>query len=162
MEIKIDKLDSKEIIALLNEHLDDMYATSPPESVHALDLVALKKPEITFWSAWDNGELLGCAALKQLDSSHAELKSMRTARVARNRGVASRLLQHVLTVAEDRKYEKISLETGSMDFFKPARTLYEKNGFVYCGPFADYQPDPNSQFMTKSLLQPSSWSPNTL
>lgn len=153
MEIKIDKLDGKEIVALLNEHLDDMYATSPPESVHALDLVALKKPEITFWSAWDNGELLGCAALKQLDSSHAELKSMRTAKTARNRGVASNLLQHLLSVAEDRKYEKISLETGSMDFFKPARALYEKNGFVYCAPFADYQLDPNSEFMTKDLLQ---------
>ncbi|WP_104403369.1 GNAT family N-acetyltransferase [Vibrio penaeicida] len=153
MEIKIDKLDGKEIVALLNEHLDDMYATSPPESVHALDLNALQKPDITFWSAWDKGELLGCAALKELDSSHAELKSMRTARTARNRGVASNLLQHLLSVAEDRKYEKISLETGSMDFFKPARTLYEKNGFVYCAPFADYQPDPNSEFMTKDLLQ---------
>ncbi|CCN71943.1 GNAT family N-acetyltransferase [Vibrio nigripulchritudo] len=151
MEIKIDLLDGQEIVALLNEHLEDMYATSPPESVHALDLDALKKPDITFWSAWDEGELLGCAALKQLDDNHAEIKSMRTARTARNRGVASQLLKHVLNVAKERNYSRLSLETGSMEFFKPARTLYEKHGFEYCPPFADYQPDPNSEFMTKKL-----------
>ncbi|CCN83634.1 putative Acyl-CoA N-acyltransferase [Vibrio nigripulchritudo SFn27] len=151
MEIKIDLLDGQEIVALLNEHLEDMYATSPPESVHALDLDALKKPDITFWSAWDEGELLGCAALKQLDATHAEIKSMRTARTARNRGVASQLLKHVLNVAKERNYSRLSLETGSMEFFKPARTLYEKHGFEYCPPFADYQPDPNSEFMTKKL-----------
>lgn len=151
MEIKIDLLDGQEIVALLNEHLEDMYATSPPESVHALDLDALKKPDITFWSAWDEGELLGCAALKQLDETHAEIKSMRTARTARNRGVASQLLKHVLNVAKERNYSRLSLETGSMEFFKPARTLYEKHGFEYCPPFADYQPDPNSEFMTKKL-----------
>ncbi|EGU59874.1 acetyltransferase [Vibrio nigripulchritudo ATCC 27043] len=151
MEIKIDLLDGQEIIALLNEHLEDMYATSPPESVHALDLDALKKPDITFWSAWDEGELLGCAALKQLDETHAEIKSMRTARTARNRGVASQLLKHVLNVANERNYSRLSLETGSMEFFKPARTLYEKHGFEYCPPFADYQPDPNSEFMTIQL-----------
>ncbi|CCN34126.1 putative Acyl-CoA N-acyltransferase [Vibrio nigripulchritudo SO65] len=151
MEIKIDLLDGQEIVALLNEHLEDMYATSPPESVHALDLDALKKPDITFWSAWDKGVLLGCAALKQLDDNHAEIKSMRTARTARNRGVASQLLKHVLNVAKERNYSRLSLETGSMEFFKPARTLYEKHGFEYCPPFADYQPDPNSEFMTKKL-----------
>ncbi|CCN49302.1 putative Acyl-CoA N-acyltransferase [Vibrio nigripulchritudo MADA3029] len=151
MEIKIDLLDGQEIVALLNEHLEDMYATSPPESVHALDLDALKKPDITFWSAWDEGELLGCAALKQLDETHAEIKSMRTTRTARNRGVASQLLKHVLNVAKERNYSRLSLETGSMEFFKPARTLYEKHGFEYCPPFADYQPDPNSEFMTKKL-----------
>ncbi|BDU37686.1 GNAT family N-acetyltransferase [Vibrio nigripulchritudo] len=151
MEIKIDLLDGQEIVALLNEHLEDMYATSPPESVHALDLGALKKPDITFWSAWDKGVLLGCAALKQLDDTHAEIKSMRTARTARNRGVASKLLKHVLNVAKERNYSRLSLETGSMEFFKPARTLYEKHGFEYCPPFADYQPDPNSEFMTKKL-----------
>ncbi|BCL70269.1 N-acetyltransferase [Vibrio nigripulchritudo] len=151
MEIKIDLLDGQEIVALLNEHLEDMYATSPPESVHALDLDALKKPDITFWSAWDKGVLLGCAALKQLDDTHAEIKSMRTARTARNRGVASQLLKHVLNVAKERNYSRLSLETGSMEFFKPARTLYEKHGFEYCPPFADYQPDPNSEFMTKKL-----------
>lgn len=151
MEIKIDLLDGQEIVALLNEHLEDMYATSPPESIHALDLDALKKPDITFWSAWDEGELLGCAALKQLDETHAEIKSMRTARTARNRGVASQLLKHVLNVAKERNYSRLSLETGSMEFFKPARTLYEKHGFEYCPPFADYQPDPNSEFMTKKL-----------
>ncbi|CCO50046.1 putative Acyl-CoA N-acyltransferase [Vibrio nigripulchritudo SOn1] len=151
MEIKIDLLDGQEIVALLNEHLEDMYATSPPESVHALDLDALKKPDITFWSAWDKGVLLGCAALKQLDETHAEIKSMRTARTARNRGVASQLLKHVLNVAKERNYSRLSLETGSMEFFKPARTLYEKHGFEYCPPFADYQPDPNSEFMTKKL-----------
>jgi putative acetyltransferase len=151
MDIIIDTLDSEDIVALLKEHLADMYATSPPESVHALDLDALKKPNITFWSAWENGELLGCAALKQINDFHVELKSMRTTRSARNKGVASGLLTHLLTVAKARNCKQVSLETGSMDFFKPARSLYEKYGFHYCDPFADYQPDPNSQFMTKAL-----------
>jgi len=151
MEIKRDDLAGGEVISLLEEHLADMYATSPAESVHALDIDALKSPTITFYSCWENGELLGCAALRELDANHVELKSMRTATNARNLGVASTLLQHLLTVATERYYQQISLETGSMDFFKPARALYKKFGFEYCGPFGDYQLDANSRFMSRNV-----------
>ena len=149
MDIKVDDLNSGEIIQLLKEHLDDMYLTSPPESVHALDFNALKAPEITFFSCWNNDQLLGCVAIKELDSKHAELKSMRTSNNYRSTGVGTLLLKHVLYVASNRGYNKISLETGSQEYFKPARNLYEKFGFKYCGPFADYKPDPHSQFMFK-------------
>ena len=151
LDIKLDDLSGGEVISLLEEHLADMYATSPAESVHALDIDALKSPTITFYSCWKNGELLGCAALRELNSQHVELKSMRTATNARNLGVASTLLQHLLAIATERNYQRISLETGSMDFFKPARTLYKKFGFEYCGPFGDYQLDENSRFMTRKV-----------
>ena len=151
MEIKIDDLSGGEVIGLLEEHLADMYATSPPESVHALDLDGLKSPEITFFSAWKGSQLLGCVAIKELDTQHAELKSMRTTQFARNSGVASQLLQHVLNTASARQYRKISLETGLEDYFKPARNLYEKFGFGYCEPFADYELDLYSQFMSIEL-----------
>lgn len=151
MDIKIDDLNGGEVIQLLKEHLEDMYATSPPESVHALDVSALKAPQITFFSCWQNSELLGCAAIKELDATHAELKSMRTSNKARNLGVGTLLLEHIVNISTDRGYNKISLETGSQDFFKPARNLYEKFGFQYCGPFADYQPDPHSKFMSRAL-----------
>ncbi|MGO2161182.1 MAG: GNAT family N-acetyltransferase [Vibrio toranzoniae] len=148
MEIKIDDLSGGEVIELLEEHLADMYATSPPESVHALDIKALKSPGITFFSAWKDNQLLGCVAIKELDHSHAELKSMRTSQFARQSGVASKLLQHALDTAIIRQYQRISLETGSEAYFKPARRLYEKFGFDYCEPFADYRLDPNSHFMS--------------
>ncbi|CAK1699556.1 putative acetyltransferase [Vibrio crassostreae] len=149
--IKLDDLSGGEVIGLLEEHLADMYATSPPESVHALDLDGLKSPEITFFSAWKDSQLLGCVAIKELDTQHAELKSMRTSQFARKSGVASQLLQHVLDTAAIRKYQTISLETGSEDYFKAARNLYEKFGFGYCEPFADYILDPHSQFMSIEL-----------
>lgn len=153
MEIKIDDLQGDGVIALLEEHLADMYATSPAESVHALDVEALKHPSITFWCAEDNGGVLGCIALKELSEKHAELKSMRTAKHARKQGIASQLLEHVLAVAKSRQYEAISLETGTENYFSAARKLYEKHGFSYCGPFGNYQLDPNSCFMTLSLKQ---------
>ncbi|WP_210444886.1 GNAT family N-acetyltransferase [Vibrio crassostreae] len=149
--IKLDDLSGGEVIGLLEEHLADMYATSPTESVHALDLDGLKSPEITFFSAWKDSQLLGCVAIKELDTQHAELKSMRTSQFARKSGVASQLLQHVLDTAAIRKYQTISLETGSEDYFKAARNLYEKFGFGYCEPFADYILDPHSQFMSIEL-----------
>lgn len=151
MEIKLDDLTSGEVISLLEEHLADMYATSPAESVHALDISALKDRSITFYSCWKNGELLGCVALRELDASHAELKSMRTASNARKLGVASMLMQHILTIAKQRLYQRISLETGSMDFFQPARQLYKKYGFEFCGPFGNYQLDANSTFMSREI-----------
>jgi putative acetyltransferase len=151
MKIIVDDLSGGEVIELLEEHLADMYATSPPESVHALDVAALKSPEITFFSAWKDSQLLGCVAIKELDTKHAELKSMRTSQCARNTGVASQLLQYVLDTASNRQYQRISLETGSEEYFKPARNLYEKFGFGYCEPFADYELDPYSQFMSIEL-----------
>jgi putative acetyltransferase len=136
---------------LLAEHLRDMYATSPPESVHALDLDALRQPAIHFWTLWDGTQLAGCGALKALDAQHAEIKSMRTAAAYRQRGVASRLLQHLLNEAQRCGYQRVSLETGSMAYFEPARQLYSKFGFTECGPFADYVLDPHSVFMTLAL-----------
>jgi len=148
MQIKSDDLASGDVIALLEEHLVDMYATSPAKSVHALNIDALKDPAITFYSCWQKGELLGCAALRVLDIDHVELKSMRTASTVRNLGVGSALMQHIITVATQKNYQRISLETGAMDFFKPARALYQKFGFKFCQPFGDYHLDPNSLFMT--------------
>ncbi len=151
MDIKIDDLSGGQVIELLEQHLADMYANSPPENVHALDVNALKSPQITFFSSWLGDELQGCLAMKTLTPEHIELKSMRTSNKARKSGVASELLTHVLTTAKAQGYRKASLETGTQAFFKPARTLYTKFGFHYCEPFADYKADPCSCFMTKSL-----------
>ncbi len=147
----MDDLSGGQVKALIAEHLQGMAADSPPESIHALNLDGLKKPEITFWCAWEGDDLLGCGAIKELDPEHAELKSMRTASAHLRKGVARKILAHILDVAVDRGYKRISLETGSMDSFIPARKLYEDFGFEYCEPFADYILDPNSTFMTKTI-----------
>jgi putative acetyltransferase len=151
MNIRIDNLQGSEIFALLQEHLQSMALHSPPESIHALDIEALRKPEITFWTVWESGELLGCGALKELDAQHAEIKSMRTARLHLRNGVAKNLLNHILEEARRRGYRRLSLETGSMEAFEPARKLYAGFGFTYCEPFADYAEDPYSVFMTREL-----------
>ncbi len=136
---------------LLSGHLADMYATSPADSVHALDHAALSAPEITFWTARQGSEVLGCGALKQLQPGQGEIKSMRTAGPARGRGVATLLLEHILAEARRSGYERLFLETGSQDFFAPARRLYLRHGFIDCPPFAGYVLDPNSVFMTLEL-----------
>ena len=151
MEIKIDDLSGSEIAEFLEEHIREMKSVSPPESKHALDLEGLRKPEITFWTLWDDSRLIGCGAIKELDTNHAEIKSMRTTISCRGKGVASMLLQHILKEAELRGYWRISLETGSMPFFEPARNLYAKYGFENCAPFSTYREDPNSVFMTRKL-----------
>lgn len=151
MRIEIDDLSRPEIHALLSEHQRDMHALSPPESVHALDLERLRKPEITFWSAWDGSALLGCGALKQLDPEHGEIKSMRTPSASRRRGAGRAILAHILQEARARGYSRLSLETGAMEAFLPAQRLYESVGFTYCGPFGEYSEDPNSVFMTLRL-----------
>jgi putative acetyltransferase len=151
LDIVKDDLQSHQIKALLQEHLDDMYATSPAESVHALDIEALRQSNVEFWTAWNEQELLGCIALKALDSEHAEIKSMRTAHNARGKGVAKTLLNHLVSQASARGFSRLSLETGTEDYFTAARTLYSGHGFVECDPFADYVLDPNSVFMTKQL-----------
>jgi putative acetyltransferase len=151
INIKLDDLSGSEIYKLLQEHLQSVALHSPPESVHALDIEALRKPEITFWSVWENGELVGCGALKELDSQHAEIKSMRTSSLHLRKGVAKNLLNHILEEAKRRGYSRLSLETGSMEAFEPARKLYANFGFIYCEPFADYVEDPYSVFMTRAL-----------
>ncbi|WP_419891179.1 GNAT family N-acetyltransferase [Paenibacillus xylanexedens] len=151
MEIKVDDLSGVQVKALIAEHLQGMAADSPPESIHALNLDGLKEPEITFWCAWEGDDLLGCGAIKELDPEHAELKSMRTASAHLRKGVARKILAHIMEVATDRGYKRISLETGSMDSFIPARKMYEDFGFEYCEPFADYILDPNSTFMTRTI-----------
>ncbi len=151
MDIRIDDLTGFEVAELLGEHLQGMSLHSPPESIHALNLEGLKKPEITFWSVWEHDELVGCGALKELDGQHGELKSMRTATLHLRKGVAKRLLGHIIDEAKRRGYRRLSLETGSMDAFEPAKKLYESYGFQYCNPFSDYIGDPNSVFLTKEL-----------
>lgn len=151
MHIRLDDLTGSDIIQLLREHLQGVAQHSPPESIHALDLDGLRRPEITFWSVWQDGELMGCGALKELDRRHGEIKSMRTSAAHLRKGVAARLMQHILEEAERRGYERVSLETGSMEGFAPARRLYARFGFVTCGPFADYAEDPNSTFMTRAI-----------
>ena len=151
MKIEIDDLSRTEIHALLNEHLQNMHALSPPESVHALDLDKLRQPEITFWTAWEGPQLLGCSALKELDGAHGEVKSMRTPQALRRKGAGRALLVHMIEVARARGYARLSLETGTAEAFQPAQKLYESFGFVYCGPFGDYPEDPNSTFMTLRL-----------
>lgn len=149
--IREDDLTGSAIAGLLQAHLDFTAAQSPPESVHALDLEALRAPDITFWSAWDGGTLLGCVAVKELGVGHGEVKSMHTAEVARGRGVARKLMEHLLGEARRRGYGRLSLETGSMESFTAARRLYERFGFVTCEPFGDYVLDPYSEFMTLEL-----------
>ena len=151
MHIKIDDLSGPEIHQLLQQHLQSMALHSPPESVHALDIDALQKPEITFWTVWERGELLGCGALKELDAQHAEIKSMRTASTHLRKGVAKTLLGHIVAEARGRAYHRLSLETGSMQAFEPARNLYAGFGFSNCEPFAQYVEDANSVFMTRPI-----------
>ena len=151
MRISLDDPARADVHALLEEHLQNMRALSPPGSVHALDVGRLKRPEISFWSARDGDTLLGCAALKQLDPVHGEIKSMRTPANLRRRGAGQALLEHIVREAEKRAYQRLSLETGAGAAFQPAHNLYQRFGFVLCGPFGDYTADPNSVFMTLSL-----------
>jgi len=147
-----DGVRSADVIALLEAHLDDMRRTSPPGSVHALDVAALRAPQVSFWVARDGGTLAGCAALKRLDATHAEIKSMRTDMAFRGRGVARALLHRLMQEARtSRGCVRLSLETGSQPFFAPARALYLAHGFEVCPPFGGYRPDPASTFMTRTL-----------
>jgi len=153
MKIRVDDLSGREIAALLSEHLASMYLHSPPESVHALPIEKLRGPDITFWSIWEGDQLLGCGALKELDPSHGEIKSMRTVSGHLRKGVGRAVVDHIIQEAKRRCYQRLSLETGSMAVFEPARKLYERAGFTYCAPFGDYIEDPNSVFMTMTLNQ---------
>jgi putative acetyltransferase len=151
MKIVVDDLSGPEIARFLDDHVQEMRSITPPESKHALDLDGLRKPEITFWSVVDGDALVGCGAIKRLDADHAEVKSMRTAPTRKRSGIASLLLEHLTTEAKRMGFTRLSLETGAAEFFLPARKLYEKFGFDYCQPFADYQPSPYNVFMTRLL-----------
>ena len=151
MEIRLDDLRGVQIKELLQGHLDGMALHSPPESIHALDLESLRAPEIKFWTAWQGEDLLGCGALKHLNPETVELKSMRTSKAHLRKGVASKLLEHMINYAKDRSYRKIKLETGSNEAFAAARKMYTRYGFNYCPPFVDYKEDPYSVFMHLKL-----------
>jgi putative acetyltransferase len=151
LQIYEDDLTRQKILDFLQEHLKEMHEITPPESVHALDLEALKAPNITFWSAWEDDELVGCGALKALNLTSGEIKSMRTAQTHRRKGIASKMLEHIIQEAQQRTYRYLYLETGSFPEFAPARALYLSYGFEYISPFADYIEDPNSVFMIKKL-----------
>jgi putative acetyltransferase len=156
MLIATDDPRRPDVAALLEEHIASMRSISPPESKHALDLEGLCAAHITFCTARDRGELLGCGAVADLGDAHGEIKSMRTASSHLRKGVAAALLTHLLGLAAQRGMTRVSLETGAQPAFAPARALYTRFGFIPCGPFGTYQDDPNSVFMTRMLNAPSS------
>ncbi len=153
MPIRIceDNLLGPEVAELLREHVQSAAMHSPAESIHALDVDSLKAPDITFWTARDGSDLLGCGALKELDSHHGEIKSMRVVQNHLRKGIATHIVQHIISESKRRAYSRLSLETGPMDAFAPARALYNRFGFEYCAPFGDYREDPFSLFMTLAL-----------
>ncbi|HUZ52698.1 MAG TPA: GNAT family N-acetyltransferase [Streptosporangiaceae bacterium] len=150
-EIAIDDPRSADIRELLERHLTFAHTHTPPKDVHALDIDGLLDPAVTFYSYRLDGQLLAVGALKQLDLRHAELKSMHTVQGARGRGIGRAMLNHLIAVARNRGYLRVSLETGTMEAFTPARSLYASAGFEPCGPFADYSPSPSNTYMTLSL-----------
>ena len=151
MVLRLDRIADDRVKALLASHLRDMANNSPAESVHALDATSLGAGDVSFWTAWEDDALLGCVALKRIDSKHGELKSMRTDFAHRGRGVARQMLRFVLDESRRRGYERLSLETGSASHFSAARSLYDSVGFRPCEPFSDYVADPFSVFMTLLL-----------
>lgn len=153
MRIQIDDVRGEDVAALISEHLQNMRAISPPESTHALPLDELRHSSVTFYTAWIDDQLAGCGALKDLGDGISEIKTMRTRERHLRKGVAAAVLEVILAEAKKRNYRRVSLETGATDAFLPARRLYERYGFVCCGPFADYKLDPHSVFMTLELAE---------
>jgi putative acetyltransferase len=151
MRIAIDDLTRAEVLELLQEHLTNMYELSPPEQVFALDVTKLRAPDVTFWTVWEGGVLLGCGALKELSPTHGEVKSMRTPKAMRRRGAGRAVLAHIVAEAKRRGYALLSLETGSHPAFLPAQSLYQSFGFTYSGPFGGYRENSNSVFMSMRL-----------
>lgn len=152
IDIREGGLDEPQVIALLRLHMQGMLANSPAESVHALDLSGLRRADVSFYAAWDGDDLLGVGALKQIDATHGEIKSMRTAPAHLRRGAAAALLEHILRVARERGYARLSLETGSGEPFEAAHALYRRHGFTDCAAFGEYpEGDPFSRFMTLAL-----------
>jgi putative acetyltransferase len=144
-------LTDQRIVDLLETHVTTALAQSPRESCHAFDVSGLQRPEVSFWAAWAGDDLLGVGALMDLGGGHGEVKSMHTAKAARGRGVGGAMVRHIVATAHERGFRRLSLETGSMDYFAPARALYARYGFSECGPFEGYRLDPNSVFMARAL-----------
>ncbi len=151
MRIERDDVSRPEVLALLEEHLRNMHELSPPEQVFAFNADKLRAPDVTLWTAWEDGTLLGCAALKELSPTQGEVKSMRTPATLRRQGVGRALLNHLLDVARERGYRELLLETGSHPAFGPAQMLYRSVGFRECGPFGDYTDNGFSVFMSLTL-----------
>jgi putative acetyltransferase len=151
LRIVEDDLRGPAIRALLRLHFESMIANSPEGSAYVLDVDALRHPTITFWSAWDANGLAGCGALKELDSLHGEVKSMRTAETHLGKQVGTQVLAHIVETARHRGYKRISLETGSTEPFAAAHKLYARFGFEPCEAFGDYRPGPFNQFFTLAL-----------
>lgn len=151
MHIVSGGLDDPRVLALLDYHVRMGAANTAPDSAHALNHDRLKAPDVHFWSMWDGDELVAVGALRRLSADHGEVKSMHTAEAARRRGAGAAMLRHVIAAARAEGIERLSLETGSWDYFRPAHALYRGHGFVECPPFGDYRPDPNSRFLTLDL-----------
>ena len=143
--------DNTKVNNLLKKHFIELRSVSPAGSTHVLDVEGLKDPSIKFWSLWENEKLIGCGALKFLDSQHGEFKSIRVADEFRKKGFGEKIIFHLIEEAEKLKIKKISIETGSGNFFKSARELFKKFGFEPCEPFAHYTEDPNSCYYTKNI-----------
>ena len=153
MKIVEGGLDDPRVMQLVHTHVTTARGVTPPGSAHAFDLSGLKAPDVTFWTMWDEDTLVGMGALKRLDERHGEVKSMHTTKERRRFGAARTMLAHIIEAARARGMSRLSLETGSFDFFLPARELYRSHGFVECEPFGDYKLDPNSTFMTLELAR---------
>ncbi|EEA23610.1 hypothetical protein TMatcc_002482 [Talaromyces marneffei ATCC 18224] len=151
MQVTAGDLNNPKLQSLLAYHLLDLQTKSTPETSFVLDLTALRKPTMTIYTIWEGDELLGCGAIKELDSTHGEIKSMRTAPEHTRKGVARALVQHMITEARRRRYTRLSLETGTVAAFADAQRLYERSGFVRCEPFADYVAHEDNMFMTINL-----------
>jgi putative acetyltransferase len=153
MSVKIVEggLDNEQVLALLKFHYDTNISVTPKGSAHVFDVSRLKAADIFFWSAWLGETLMGVGALKVMDAENGEVKSMHTLQTSRRAGVGGLILRHILDEARMKGLKRLYLETGSFDYFAPARALYAKHGFEECGPYGDYKPDPNSTFMMKEI-----------
>ena len=151
IDIRLGNLDDARIVSLLSYHFDKCHEVTPPGSAHVFDISRLKATDVDFFAAWDGDTLLGIGAVKYLDSTHGEVKSMHTSEAARRRGIGSTILKHIVEAARAKGIRRLSLETGSFGYFEPARTLYRSHGFTDCEPFGDYKPDPNSSFLTREI-----------
>ena len=144
-------LSDPRVLDLLQIHLTRARAETAPGSAHAVDVAGLQSPDISFWTIWDDRTLLGVGALRRLSSDHGEVKSMHTVESMRRKGAGSAMLRHIIAAARESGMVRLSLETGSWDYFRPAHAFYRRHGFVECPPFADYVLDPNSVFMSLDL-----------
>lgn len=151
MKIVEGGLDHQQVLAMLRFHFDTNMAVTPPGSAHVFDVSRLKAPDVFFWSAWIGEMLMGVGALKLMGNDEGEIKSMHTLQTSRRSGVGGAMLRHIIDEAQKHGVKRVYLETGSFEFFAPARALYAKHGFKPCGPFGQYKPDSNSTFMTKEI-----------